>query len=390
MMKLITLLLISSLTVMAGAAIAPALPQIQQAFATTPNSEFWVKLMLTLPGLFTAIGAPISGSIIDRFGRKPLLIAAIITYGVAGGIAGLTLNSISGLLIARALLGLAVAAVMTTSLALIADYYEGAQRSQVMGIQAAFMGFGGVVFLTLAGFLAGLSWRLPFGVYLLAFVILPFALLFLPEPPRPSVPKLVELSVTKERLPIKTLAFVYLLNFFIMLAFYMTPVQLPFYLKTLGTVNSSEVGLAIAATTLANAISSLRYGSLKARLSFTHILVLLLVMMSIGYGIVALGDRYPIILFGQLLVGFGLGFAMPNMNVWVSSVTPVSLRGKALGGLTTSMFLGQFFCPILTQPFVQQLGFQQTYGVMAGILAAIALTTYLIMGNHRTDFARKV
>jgi MFS family permease len=123
MIKLITLLLISSLTAMAGAAIAPALPQIQQAFVTTPNSEFWVKLMLTLPGLFTAIGAPISGSIIDRFGRKPLLIAAIITYGVAGGIAGLTLNSISGLLIARALLGLAVAAVMTTSLALIADYY---------------------------------------------------------------------------------------------------------------------------------------------------------------------------------------------------------------------------------------------------------------------------
>jgi MFS family permease len=259
-----------------------------------------------------------------------------------------------------------------------------------MGIQAAFMGFGGVVFLTLAGFLAGLSWRMPFVVYLLAFVTLPFALLFLPEPPRPSVPKLVEFTITKERLPVKTLVLVYLLNFVIMLAFYMTPVQLPFYLKNLGTVNSSEVGLAIAATTLANAISSLRYGSLRTRLSFTHILVLLLIMMGIGYGIVALGNRYHIILLGQLLVGFGLGLAMPNMNVWVSSVTPTSLRGKALGGLTTSMFLGQFFCPILTQPLVKHLGFQQTYAVMTGILIAIALTLYVVIGDRSTGVAQKV
>ncbi|HEY9627056.1 MAG TPA: MFS transporter [Coleofasciculaceae cyanobacterium] len=384
MMKLITLLLMSSLTVMAGAAIAPALPQIQQAFATTPNSEFWVKLMLTLPGLFTAIGAPISGSIIDRFGRKPLLIAAMIIYGLAGGVAGLTLNSIPALLAARALLGLAVAAVMTASLALIADYYDGAQRNQVMGIQAAFMGFGGVVFLMLAGFLAGLNWRMPFVVYLLTFAVLPLVWIFLPEPPRASTPKLGDLAISRDQLPVKTLAIVYGLNFVIMLAFYMTPVQLPFYLQTLGSVSSSEVGIAIAATTLANAISSMRYGSLKSKFSFTHILVILLVMMGIGYSIVAFGNDYSTILLGQLLVGFGLGFAMPNMNVWVSGETPASLRGKALGGLTTSMFLGQFFCPILTQPLVQQLGFRQTYGVIAGMLGVIALIIYLMMRDRST------
>jgi len=67
MLKLITLLFTSSMTVMAGATISPALPQIQQFFQNEPNSEFWVKLMLTLPGLFTAIGAPFAGIIIDRF-----------------------------------------------------------------------------------------------------------------------------------------------------------------------------------------------------------------------------------------------------------------------------------------------------------------------------------
>lgn len=78
MLKLITLLLTSSMTVMAGATIAPALPQIQQFFHKGPDAEFWVKLMLTLPALFTAISAPFAGIIIDRFGRKPLLIGAVI------------------------------------------------------------------------------------------------------------------------------------------------------------------------------------------------------------------------------------------------------------------------------------------------------------------------
>jgi MFS family permease len=54
--------------------------------------------------------------------------------------------------------------MMTTATTLIADYYEGERRSAVMGQQAAFMGFGGVVFLVLGGVLADLSWRAPFGI----------------------------------------------------------------------------------------------------------------------------------------------------------------------------------------------------------------------------------
>ncbi|MBD3561179.1 MFS transporter, partial [Planktothrix sp. FACHB-1355] len=46
MLKLITLLIASTMTVMAGATISPALPQMQEFFNNEPNSEFWVKLLL--------------------------------------------------------------------------------------------------------------------------------------------------------------------------------------------------------------------------------------------------------------------------------------------------------------------------------------------------------
>jgi MFS family permease len=375
MLKLITIFLVSSLTVMAGATIAPALPKIQEAFVTTPNSEFYVKLMLTLPGLFTAVGAPFAGGMIDRFGRRPLLIVSIFIYGLAGGVAGFVLNDIPGLLIARAILGLAVAAIMTAAVALVADYYQGAQRTQVMGQQAAFMGLGGVLFLLLSGFLAGINWRLPFAVYLLSWLILPLVILALPEPQRSQAT--ITISIDKgrdpEKLPVKTLVLVYFLNFAAMLTFYMTPAQLPFYLRSLGVNQSTQVGFAIAATTLTSAMASMGYGWLKARFSFTQIPVILFSFMAAGYGIVMLSSAYPGILLGQLLVGCGIGLAMPNMNVWVSNITPALLRGKTLGGLTTSMFLGQFFCPILTQPIVVQLGFKGTYGTVVVFLGLLAI-----------------
>jgi MFS family permease len=148
----------------------------------------------------------------------------------------------------------------------VADYYQGAQRTQVMGQQAAFMGLGGVLFLLLSGFLAGMNWRLPFAVYLLSWLILPLVILALPEPQRSqeSDPLGTHTEPQLQKLPVKTLALVYFLNFAAMLTFYMTPAQLPFYQRSLGVNQSTQVGFAIAATTLTSAMASMGYSWLKA------------------------------------------------------------------------------------------------------------------------------
>ncbi|MCC3498259.1 MAG: MFS transporter [Microcoleus sp. PH2017_15_JOR_U_A] len=178
-----TLLLVSTLTVMAGATIAPSLPAMRQHFSAVPNADYWVRLVLTAPALFIAIGAPIAGIAIDRFGRKGLLGLSVFLYGFAGS-SGFLLDQIGLILLGRMLLGFSVAGIMTTATTLIADYYIGVARSQFLGLQAAFMGFGGMIFLTLGGYLADRNWRQPFLIYLMAWLILPLILLVLPEPDR--------------------------------------------------------------------------------------------------------------------------------------------------------------------------------------------------------------
>ena len=108
----LTLLLTSTLTVMAGATIAPSLPGMEKHFSElgVANAELLVRLVLTFPALFIMIGSPIAGIIIDKFGRKPPLAASVLLYGLAGS-SGSYLESLELILVGRALLGLAVAGV---------------------------------------------------------------------------------------------------------------------------------------------------------------------------------------------------------------------------------------------------------------------------------------
>jgi MFS family permease len=379
----VTLLVISTLTVMSGATIAPSLPAMREYFNNVENADYLVRLALTLPALFIALGAPLVGIIIDKLGRKPLLIIALILYGIAGS-SGLILNSLNLILVGRALLGISVAGIMTTATTLIADYYIGAARAQFLGLQAAFMGLGGVFFLSFGGIIADQNWRYPFAIYSFSLLLVPCAFLFLSEPERnQSVNPNQEIVTETPKLPINLVIITYGIGILTQIVFYLIPVQLPFYLKQLFSAGASQSGLAIALATLFSAMASLLYRQIKAKLSFTAIYGIAFLNMGIGYCFISLGTAYPVVLLGLAIAGSGLGLLMPNMNFCLTSVTPDAMRGKILSGVTTSLFLGQFLSPVLSQPVSGRIGLASTYasaGVFMLVLAAIALIS---LGNRK-------
>lgn len=369
-----TLLLVSTLTVMSGATIAPSLPAMQSHFSSVDNSEFWVRLVLTVPALFIVIGSPIAGQLVDRIGRKPLLLGSAILYGFAGS-SGLVLNSVFTILIGRAFLGLAVAGVMVSATTLIADYYQGNARADFMGLQAAFMGLGGVLFLSMGGFIADLNWRFPFSIYLFAWLLIPGILFALYEPFRTKT--ITDTTAPSEQLPIKLLVLIYASVMLQQIVFYLIPVQLPFYLQQLTGADASQTGLAIAFSILFSAFASMNYGRVKKRLSFINILAIAFGLIGLGYVGIGVVSSYWLILLVLIPTGFGLGLMMPNLNVWTSNEVPDVLRGRALGGLTTFMFLGQFLSPIVSQPIKQSFGMTATYGLVGVFLLVLATLLWI-------------
>ncbi|NQE34769.1 Bacillibactin exporter [Microcoleus sp. IPMA8] len=375
-----TLLLASSLTVMAGATVSPALPAMKQYFesaiADVDTRTSLVKLIITLPALFIVIGSPIAGLIVDRFGRKPLLLIATLLYGLAGS-SGLFLDSLTAILAGRAVLGLAVAGVMVTATTLIADYYRGPARAAFMGLQAGFMGLGGVLFLTFGGILAQQNWRYPFVIYLFAWLIVPLILVFILEPNRTdaSIPgvEAPNAEAPPKSMPVGVLGIVYGLTTLSQVAFYMIPVQLPFFLETLVQASPSQSGMAIAICTLFSAIASLTYAKFKQRMEFVTFLPLIFGLMGIGYLLIGQSANWTQVLTGLAISGMGLGILIPNMTVWLSAAVPEAVRGRALGGLSTAMFLGQFLSPIVTGPLTKAVGLGAVYAIVGGFLAIAAI-----------------
>jgi len=368
----VTLLLGSTMTIMAGATIAPSLPQMSEVFADHPHSDLLVKLVLTMPALFIAVISPVSGLIMDKFGRKRVVIFAVALYGIAGT-TGLYADSLNGIIIGRAILGVAVAGTMTGFTTLIGDFFKGEGLNRFMGYSMAFSGFGGVFFLVMGGVLADVGWRYPFMIYAIAFLILPLTIFGLREPVIEKNGNGAEPVPILKKLHPGKLALIYFLAFSGMTIFYLIPVQTPYHLKELGVVSNTKIGLAIAMMTLTSSILTMNYKRLKSRLSHQGILAITYFFMSIGYIVMGLAVSYQNAVLGLVITAFGLAFFVVNLYVWLISIIPPSFRGRAVGALSASFFLGQFMSPIFTQPVIEKFGIGGNFVAGGIVLAAFSL-----------------
>ena len=372
-----TLLIASTLTVMAGAIIAPALPQISKEFSHIQGAELLSRLVLTLPALFMAILAPLAGFFIDRSGRKTVLLISLILYAIAGT-SGLYLNSLEAILVGRAFLGIAVGGLITTVITLIGDYFEGDQRSRFVGIQAAFAGMGGLVFISSGGVLADIHWRLPFAIYVTSLFVWVMAIISIYEPLKTTLKSTDSHDDKPSVVKMPSVAFLICgVALFSAIVFYMIPVQMPFMLNALEGISNTEIGFAIAFVNVASVTTSLNYGKVKRRLSFEAIMGVVYLTVFTGFFIISRSESYIMMIVGIAISGLGFGLMMPNINLWMISVAPPSLRGRMVGYLNTALFFGMFISPVAIQPLIAISSLYNSFfliGLIMLIFAAMFFT----------------
>lgn len=361
----VTLLVASSMTVLAGAIIAPTLPLLSEVFQNVEHSELLVKLILSTPAIFIAIFAPFSGYILDTYGRKKVFIFSLILYGIAGS-SGYFVNNIYLIIAGRIFLGVGVAGIMTASTTLIGDYFTDKNRDKFLGLQSAFMAFGGMIFLILGGVLGDISWKAPFLVYAFSFILLPAVLIFIYEPDLDQEKNTTGKEMP-ERFSVKKYLNLYILAFMGMLILYMMPVHLPFMLKSLDDLSNTNIGLSFASFILVAGMTSIFYQKITTRITYRMVVIISLLLIGIGYILAILASNTFETMFYLTISAVGQGMFLPNLGVWLMSKAPVETRGRAVGGLTTCFFAGQFFCPIFTQPIVHIYGIMGCFAIAGGI-----------------------
>ncbi len=338
-----TLLGASTLTVMSGATIAPALPAIAEHFKGLPDAQFLTQISLTLPGLFIVLASPLAGYLADKSGPKPVLAVSTVIYILAGS-SGLFIGNLTDLLIGRALLGVSVAGILTAAISLIGGCYEGQQRNRVLGWQAAAMSLGGMIYITASGFLADFGWRLPFAIYAVPVILLP-TLFFL-------VPHIRERQDAQAReaagdIPWRLFAVAYGAAFASMVAFYVIPVQLPFLLREIGAPGPSTAALTIACSSLTSAVIAALYGRIRQVLSGRTAVTLTFLLLGAGLTTVGSAASLPVIVGGMILSGAGVGLLFPSLVGLILEGAAPHIRGRATSGLTMAVFLAQFLSPVV-------------------------------------------
>lgn len=352
---LYTILSISLLTVMAGAAIAPALGVISGHFAG--RDPLLIQLIVSLPALFIILTNLVFPILCRWMKTRTLALSGLSLYVIAG--AGVFfVDNIWVLLVFRALMGVSVGMIMPLSTGLLAYYFPPEEQARLMDLSAAMNQMGGVVATFLAGVLAGISWNYAFLVYLLGLVAMILVAAFLPNE-RLAGRGGLSLKLLKRFHPSVTGMFLVMILFFIY----------PTNFALTSSVSLSEMGVTLVMVGLdvVAFLVGLVFGAMMKRFAPQMKYAAPLGFMA-GYLCLAAGSGLSWLLLGSALVGIANGIGVPYLNTIGSVKAGKEAATTVMPLLSAALYLGQFLSPLIVSPIATGLSISP-YLVGVGIAA---------------------
>lgn len=325
---------------------------IRAAFNLDPTMMGWMfsaSIIGLLPGAF------LGGYVADRIGRKKVLVAAVVLFGIFSlwtAYAG----SLTGLLLARFLTGLGLGAALPNLIALCAEAVEERQRSTAISIMYCGVPLGGAT-AALVGMAAGEAWQWVFIVGGVApLVIAPLMVWLLPESSAfnrqqgaagQSRPSTVAALCGDGRTRI-TLS-LWVSYFFTLTVMYMLLNWLPSLLLELG-FSKPQAGVVQMVFNIGGALGSLMGGLLLDRFRRTPVVLsiytgLLLALAGIGFStslasMAAAGFAAGVFVMAAQLVLYALAPAYYPTQVRATGVGAAVAIGR-LGSVSGPLAAGQ-------------------------------------------------
>lgn len=363
----IALMAVLSMPTLALAALVPGLPQLFQQFSAVPHFGLLVPMIITVPSLCVALFSGAAGAIADRWGRRPLLLAALLAFSVLG-LAPMLFDSLWLIVASRVVVGLAEAAILTVGNALMGDYFEGEQRQKWLGYQNMLAPLIGSAILLSGGFLAGVHWRYPFLLYLSGFGVLAVAWFACWEPRRQ--PTAARQQSVAPNFPWRATLLVCGVTVLCALVFFVQAVQHGRIFNDMGVASPERISVLATVASLGTVLG----GYLFKRLGGLPVKLLLALSLAL-YGISYLGVAWaPSLAFGlplDVLGQVGGGLLVPSLITWALQHYGFAHRGRGMGLWGGAFFLGQFLSP----PLITLVG------TMAGsFLASVAVVGAVCLG----------
>ncbi len=155
-MVLVTVSVCTMLYALTVTIVNVALPQLKGALSATSDQIAWV---VTLNVVATAVVTPMTGWLVGRLGARPLLIWAIVGFGVSTLLCA-TAASLETLLLYRVVQGAFAAPIVPLSQSILLVNFTGKDRPMAQGFFGMTVVVGPAVGPALGGYLAEAhDWR---------------------------------------------------------------------------------------------------------------------------------------------------------------------------------------------------------------------------------------
>ncbi|KQV21914.1 3-phenylpropionic acid transporter [Pseudomonas sp. Root329] len=362
---------------------------LRQTFALDPKTMGWVfsaGIIGLLPGAF------FGGWIADRIGRKKILIAAVLLFGVFS-LSTAYVSSFSGLLLARFMTGLGLGAALPNLIALCAEAVGEQRRGTAISIMYAGVPLGGALAAVVA-MLFTEHWQTTFIIGGLApLLVVPLMILLLPES---SAFRQQQGTVTMARTSTGQALFgedrarvtlaLWLSYFFTLTVMYMLLNWLPSLLLEQG-FSKAEAGLVQMLFNIGGALGSLLGGVLLDRCN--GVKVVLFVYAALLAALAGVGLSVGIV--PMAIAGFCAGlFVMAAQLVLYALAPPsypTSVRATGVGAAVAIGRLGSVAGPLAAgQILAAGAG---TTGVLLAtspglVIAALAIISVIVRSAPQT------
>ena len=346
------------------AALGPILPLLADHF----GGAFGAQMIMTAPAIGVVVGGLLAGFAVDRFGPRPVLLAGLLGYGLAGS-AGLYLSSLPVLLATRFVLGFAMAHASTAIGVIVGGWFAGLSRARFLGYQAGVAGVSALTFLILSGVLAEkIGWRAPFALYALALLVFLWALGAIRTPDMPSRAA----RVTAPRGALVGLWRIYALGMFLFVGYFMTSIQLSFLLAADGVDSPIQRSLVIAGGVLAGGLCGAAYGTVLARIGGRWTQFLLATLLGGGIVLIGLAPSLPVVAIGAILAGGGGGMSPPHIETLLLGRASIEVRARAVSFMFTALYVADFLNPLLVTPLRGVVGIHNAFLIVGAVIVAVA------------------
>ena len=338
-----TILSMSLLTIMAAAAIAPAMGVIRQHFSSSP--EIMVQLIISLPALFIIITNMFFLQISRVWRTRTIATLGLLLYVVAGT-GCVFIDNLNALLVMRAFLGVSVGLIMPLSTGLLSYFYPPEEQAHLMGLSAAMNQMGGVVGTLLAGVLASIAWNDSFYVYIFGLVALVMIIRWLPNEKLGSSNKRGKAFEPRQLLKFHPSVIGILL---LTMVFFVFPTNFAIITgKQLG-IDTTTITLLMVALDLLAFFVGLGFGKMMDSFR-TSIKFFSPVAFIIGYAFYAYADNMVMILIGSAFIGLANGVGVPYFMTIASIKGGRNSATTVMPMLSAALYMGQFISPIIIIP----------------------------------------